>query len=335
MSDIATEGPELADGGGVMDIPMEWQIYKRVHATLAAGAINDALRLINENRTQIFRIAGHIARLEADCFERLGARDEGLKILEYALDNCPSNFWGYYRIAQMYQKAGRNDDCIKAYRKAHSLIGWEESERNGYGFLNDYFSPVIPRWSKWFAERITATPINALEIGSWQGGSATWLLDKIISRRGGRLTCIDTFEGSSEHAGWIGDLGDRIEEIFDRNIAASGHSALCRKIVGLSQGVLRKLHEERFDFIYIDGAHEARYVIEDAVLAFGMLKDGGHICFDDYNFRFAHNPRQNTGRAVDIFLDLYEDEISFVEKGRQVLLQKGNLPGAEAPTEHT
>jgi predicted O-methyltransferase YrrM len=258
-----------------------------------------------------------------------------LKVLEYARDNYPNNFWVYHRIARMYQKAGRNDDCINAFRKAHCLIGWEESERNGYSFLQDYFSSNIPVWSKWFAETITVAPIDVLEIGSWQGGSATWLLDKIISRRGGRLTCIDTFEGSSEHASWIGGIGDRIEDIFDRNIAASGHSAQCRKIIGFSQAVLRRLHEERFDFIYIDGAHEARYVIEDAVLAFGLLKDGGYICFDDYDFSFAHKPRQNTRRAIDIFLDLYDDEISYVEKTRQVLLRKGTLPVEPGQIEHT
>ncbi len=310
---------------------MEWQIYGRIKEALERSDEGAALQLIEESRGETSSIAADVAVLEAECHQRRGAHDKALSVLEAALQSARPNFWSYYAIAKAYREQGRNEDCVRAYRKAHALIGWEESERNGYTFLQDYFSPNIPVWTEWFASRITAQSMQALEIGSWQGGSATWLLDKIISRRSGRLTCIDTFEGSSEHADWIGGIGDTIEHIFDMNIAASGHSALCRKIVGYSQDILRALYQERFDFIYIDGAHEARYVIEDAVLAFGLLNDGGFICFDDYPFTFAERPRQNTRRAIDAFLDLYEEEISFVEMGRQVLLRKGkHSPASES-----
>jgi hypothetical protein len=65
-------------------------------------------------------------------------------------------------------------------------------------------------------------------------------------------------------------------------------------------------------------------VIEDAVLSFGLLRAGGYLCFDDYDFQFAANPAQNTARAIDMFLELYRDEICFVEKRRQVLLRKSD-----------
>jgi len=42
-----------------------------------------------------------------------------------------------------------------------------------------------------------------------------------------------------------------------------------------------QLMNEHFDFIYIDGAHEAKFVIQDAVLALPLLKPGGYILFDD------------------------------------------------------
>ncbi len=307
-----------------MTLPLEWRIYGRINDALKAGDIGGALRQIDETRADTARIGAEIAGFEAECHRRLGFAGKALAILQAALEVHPQSYWLHHNIASLYREAGRKADCAREYRTAHALLGWTESEANRYIFLHDYFSPVIPCWTKWFGEMIVAEPIAALEIGSWQGGSATWLLDKIVAKRGGRLTCVDTFEGSSEHASWIGGIGDRIGDLFDANIAASGHAALCRKLVGRSQDVLRTLHHERFDFIYIDGAHEARYVIEDAVLAFGLLKDGGHICFDDYDFQFAGNPGQNTARAIDMFLDLYQDEISFVEKGRQVLLRKHN-----------
>jgi predicted O-methyltransferase YrrM len=318
---------------GKMNISKEWRIYGHVKEALERSDVDAALQLIEESRGDTSSIALDVAVLESECYARQGAPDKALDVLEAAIRHSPPNFWAYYSVAKALREGNRNEDCIKAYRRAHALIGWEESERKGYTFLQDYFSPNIPVWTEWFASHITVRPIQALEIGSWQGGSATWLLDKIISRRSGRLTCIDTFEGSSEHAEWIGGIGDTIENIFDMNIAASGHSSLCRKIVGYSQEILRTLYQERFDFIYIDGAHEARYVIEDAVLAFGLLNDGGYICFDDYPFTFPERPRQNTRRAIDTFLDLYDEEISFVEMGRQVLLRKGKHSSASEPVE--
>jgi len=40
--------------------------------------------------------------------------------------------------------------------------------------------------------------------------------------------------------------------------------------------------ENYFDFIYIDGSHQAPDVLCDAVLAFKLLKTGGTMAFDDY-----------------------------------------------------
>ncbi len=305
-----------------MSVSTEWQIYERIFSALRAKDADSALRLIRETREDTGAIAGSIAHLEAVALEQLGENDRALKVLQRSMESNPATFWDHILISKIYLKMGRQEDSIVSNGRAHGLLGWQESERNGYRFLHDYFTINIPAWSKWFAEIITATPIKALEIGSWQGGSATWLLDKVIAPRCGELICVDTFEGSSEHARWVGTIAEKIEDTFDRNVAASGHSDLCRKIKGYSQDVLRALYQERFDFIYIDGAHEARYVIEDAVLAFGLLNDGGFLLFDDYNFQFSDRPRQNTSRAIDAFIDFYEDEVSLVDKGRQMLLQK-------------
>ena len=77
-----------------------------------------------------------------------------------------------------------------------------------------------------------------------------------------------------------------------------------------------------FDFVYIDGAHEAKSVIQDAILALPLLKLGGFMLFDDYPFIFSDNPRQNTARAIDFFLDVFDDELACLHQNRQVLLQK-------------
>lgn len=169
---------------------------------------------------------------------------------------------------------------------------------------------------------ITAQPIDCLEIGSWQGASATWLLDQVVAPRGGKLTCIDPFSGSSEHRGIVEKLDSALEAIFDANIQKSGHAARCRKLVGRSQDVLRTLIPASYDFVYVDGAHEAKFVIQDAILAFPLLRPAGFMLFDDLDFEFPDNPRQNTVRAIEFFIDVFGDEIDCAYKERQLLMQK-------------
>ncbi len=311
---------------------MEWDIYADIRKAMKNGDYSAALKIIEETREATRAIAPQVACLEAASHECMGNRERGIQILEHSIAELPRNFWVFHGIAAMYRNAGRSEDCIAASREAHEVAGWPESKQHGYIFTHDFFSGNIETWNKWFAEEITVAPIEALEIGSWQGGSTTWLLDKIVSQRGGRLTCVDTFEGSSEHAAWINKIGKRIEDIFDHNVAVSGHANYCRKLVGRSQVVLRELYGERFDFIYIDGAHEARWVIEDAVLAYGLLKPGGYLLFDDYDYRFPNNAEQNTGIAVDAFATCYAEEISIISKGRQFLLRKtSSTTGDELP----
>ena len=302
---------------------MEWDVYKDIRALTGARAPREALAMIASRRHETPTIRSFVACLEAVCHEQLGDREKALETLLRAAGEPPNdNFWVYHAQAALFRNLGRMPESVAATRRGQASLGWVESEQRGYVFLHDFFSANIPDWTRWFGEFITAAPIEILEIGSWQGGSSTWLLDKIVGPRGGRLTCVDTFEGSSEHADWIGDIGSRIEDIFDHNVALSGVAGQCRKIVGKSQDVLRALFEERFDFIYIDGAHEARFVIEDAVLAFGLLKSPGYLLFDDYDFKFKSHPERNTAHAVDAFASLYRDEIEILSKARQCLIRK-------------
>jgi predicted O-methyltransferase YrrM len=302
---------------------MDWEIYKKIRQLVDDKNYAQALELTAATHVSTLGIRSFVACLEAACYERLGQADKSLDILLSATNEAPrENFWVYHAQAALFRNLGRTKESIEATRKAQACLGWQESQQNGYVFIHDFFSANIIDWKEWFQKIITLSPIEVLEIGSWQGGSSAWLLDKIIGPRGGRLTCVDTFEGSSEHAAWIGNIGNKIEDIFDHNISLCAARANCRKIVGRSQEVLRSLYKETFDFIYIDGAHEARFVIEDAVLSFGLLRNNGFILFDDYDFKFDNHPQRNTARAIDAFISIYEEEVSVLSKGRQCLIQK-------------
>jgi hypothetical protein len=301
---------------------LSWEIYKQVRKLYDASEWDRTLTTIDETRSMLGDAWSHVACLEASCRERKGQPRMALEVLEAAEQLGTDNFWVYYQLGATYRILDMGDASVCAYQKAHLLAGWAESARNGYTFTHDYFSSNIANWTKWFDDLIVAAPIRCLEIGSWQGGSSTWLLDKVVSRRGGQLTCVDTFEGSSEHENLLGSLGGTLEEIFDRNIVASGHAALCRKIVGKSQSALFDLSGEAFDFIYIDGAHEAKYVIQDAILSWNLLSSEGFILFDDLDFRFPEAPEQNTIDAVGSFVTWFRTELEVLHKERQMLLRR-------------
>jgi predicted O-methyltransferase YrrM len=200
------------------------------------------------------------------------------------------------------------------------LQGWTASEERGYTFSHDYFSGHIATWQRWFAETITTAPIRILEVGSWQGGSTLWLLDHVIAARGGEISCCDTWAGSSEHT-FLGSLGLSLEELFDANVARTGLSKHVRKCKGRSQDVLPSLPAGSFDLIYIDGAHEAQTVIQDAIHAHRLLAPGGFLLFDDLNYSFADSA-QNTANAIDFFCRTFAADYRECERGAQLLLQR-------------
>ena len=301
---------------------MKPDFWDTVRILIANGEPDEALARIAANwdasGTPTPESADAMAAAIAGTGDLVGA----LAPLNAAIESGTANFHTYFRLAEYHRRLGQIKNTLINHRLAHAQFGWPESLAHGYSFTHDYFSPNILIWENWFRVRITAKPIEALEIGSWQGGSATWLLDKVISPRGGRLTCIDGFEGSSEHVGLMETLGTRLEDIFDDNIERTGHGDKLRKLVGRSQVILPTLWGENFDFIYIDGAHEAKFVIQDAVFSWGLLKPGGFMLFDDVGFKFADHPEQNTGRAIDFFVSVFGDEIQQIDCRGQLLLQR-------------
>ena len=294
----------------------------RVREFIARGAFDDALELIAAVWDPLHSNAPEVADLKAAALARKGDVAGALGALNELVVNGTATFHTYYRMAEYHRQLGQIDKVLLNFRRAHAKFDWPESLAHGYSFTHDYFSPNIRIWQSWFRDHITAAPLEALEIGSWQGGSAAWLLDKVISTRGGRLTCIDTFEGSSEHAPIMASIGSRLEDIFDANIMRTGHGDKLRKLVGFSQVLLPTLWGESFDFILVDGAHESKYVIQDAVFSWGLLRPGGFMLFDDLNFSFAQHPEQNTVRAIDFFLSVFADDLKVIDRRHQLLIQR-------------
>lgn len=174
-------------------------------------------------------------------------------------------------------------------------------------FTADWFTPNIPVWSRLLAP-LVGTNVQALEIGSHEGRSAVWLLQNVLTHPDARLTCVDPWPQPE------------FEGRFDANVEETGRSGQVRKLRGTSHDVLPSLSPDSMDLIYVDGSHEGRDVLHDAVLSWRLLRRGGMLIFDDYVWRgpCVHPPRP----AIDAFLNLWADQLELRHQERQVAIQR-------------
>jgi predicted O-methyltransferase YrrM len=195
------------------------------------------------------------------------------------------------------------------------------SETN-YIFTVDWFSANIHCWTHYLKEFKGKPNLRFLEIGSYQGRSTVWLLENILTDDSSTITCIDTFEGSAEHHECNECKKDLVNlfDIFSHNISAFSNKV--NIIRDKSQVALKRITEE-YDFIYVDGVHKASAVIEDAILSFHLLKNGGMMIFDDYEWSCSKTLIDDPKPAIDAFMLIYEDKIKvLLVNPHQVIIQK-------------
>jgi predicted O-methyltransferase YrrM len=193
----------------------------------------------------------------------------------------------------------------------HGSISLKENDyAKKYKFSADWFSYNIPIWER-ILERFKGKPdIHYLEIGVFEGRSAFWMLENILTHSTSRLTCIDIFP-------------KQIEERFYANLKKSGFEDKVTVVKGMSQKALKRFSENSFDIIYIDGGHTADNVLSDAVLSWPLLKEEGIMIFDDYLLRYMkYSPHMKPKIAIDAFITVYINHIEIIRRAYQVVLKK-------------
>jgi len=162
-----------------------------------------------------------------------------------------------------------------------------------------------------------------LEIGCFEGRASVWMLQNGLDPDG-KLTCIDTFQGSEEHAAMGLDLNE-LFETFKQNVDEGKvadqvvEAIRATSYEGLAQ-VIRL--GDMYDFIYVDGSHTAPDVMTDACMAFGLLKKGGIMLFDDYLWNHVPGILHRPKLAVDLFVTLFSEKAELLMLGYQLAVRK-------------
>jgi predicted O-methyltransferase YrrM len=195
-----------------------------------------------------------------------------------------------------------------------------EKPSNERQFSRDSFTANIPRWEIQLAKFAGQSDLEFLEIGSYEGRSTLWLLEHFSTAH---VHCLDTFEGAVDERASNGchlPLNWLLRR-FTNNV--SSYSDRVHVHVGVSQEILRGLGvKPSFDFIYIDGSHAAPDVLEDAVLAFRLLKPGGRMIFDDYGWHYYQDELLNPQVGVEAFLQVFAGQLAIIDIGYQVCIER-------------
>jgi predicted O-methyltransferase YrrM len=153
-----------------------------------------------------------------------------------------------------------------------------------------------------------------LEIGSYEGRSTCWLLQNGLAGDG-VITCIEPFIGVNGFQNL-----DLMETFEDNTFEAKKKGQYIELHKNISYQSLAYIISEQmsaYDFIYIDGDHSPSVVLTDACMAWGLLRQGGVMLFDDY--QYSHEP---TKVGIDGFLDAFNGQYEIIVNNYQMGIQK-------------
>jgi predicted O-methyltransferase YrrM len=180
--------------------------------------------------------------------------------------------------------------------------------QHSYRFSTDWTNPYTASWAKALADFKNRPNIRYLEVGIWEGRSAFWMFENILT------------DPTSSAVGLDIVLTERLRH----NVEVSGLGKRLEVLEGDSGIVLRPMPLASFDIIYVDASHLAKNVLRDTILCWPLLKPGGVMIFDDYAFGGGPDlpidlrPRM----ALDAFLTAYRNELTILHREYQVIVKK-------------
>lgn len=150
--------------------------------------------------------------------------------------------------------------------------------------------------------------VKCLQVGAYTGDATKWIAENLLSHPDSFLVDVDTWEGSDEPVHKNMDWSDVYTTYIQKNKEYIDKGQVV-PIRTTSDKYFADIHQEVFDFIYIDGDHTAFGVVRDITNAYRVLKVGGILALDDYTWSLGQGPLYDPMPAIDWFAFLLNDSI--------------------------
>ena len=167
----------------------------------------------------------------------------------------------------------------------------------------------LPAWQEHIVPAQAGRFVRWLELGSYEGRSALWTLENILTHPKARLTCVDAWSEPE------------VSARFDANVLGSEHAAKVTKIRARTFEALRWINGP-FDAVYVDADHQAKSALRDAVMAWPLIREGGYLIWDDYQWSHPNPTKLPPKPGVDAFLKCWDGDYTLIHHGYQVIIRK-------------
>jgi len=159
-----------------------------------------------------------------------------------------------------------------------------------------------------------------VQVGVWAGDATAWLLDHALVL-GDTLHDVDTFAGTAgEHT-----LSEALMayERYQAMLSQKDLYGCVRTYKTTSEVFFPNKPFEAADFVYVDGDHSFKAVASDVEDAWSVIKPGGILACDDYQWYSPARAYDRPYPALANFLALHAGEYEVLEDGYQLWLRKG------------
>ena len=162
----------------------------------------------------------------------------------------------------------------------------------------------------------TSKENKMLEIGSFEGLSSVFFADNFLNTPNSTLTCVDPFLtiDCNDHKQY---LQNNEEKTFDYNISVCPNSSKI-KVYKITSDDFFKINNKTYNFIYIDGCHEADFILRDMENSFKILETNGIMWMDDY----GGGDGIKIKNTMNSFLEKHMGEYELIHSGYQLAIRK-------------
>jgi predicted O-methyltransferase YrrM len=148
--------------------------------------------------------------------------------------------------------------------------------------------------------RLNKTNPIIVEVGSWLGTGSTQILIEHVKHHGGRLHCVDTWEGSpnvDDHAEMLATYD--VFESFWENVRRAGGASCVEAHRVTSAMAAAAFADHSVDMVFIDADHAYDSVRADILAWRPKIRSGGILCGHDCEARVTPQNRDDLWQARD------------------------------------